>query len=234
MEIRIATAKVPKFGHGDSGDTIEVVERPRGGITAIMADGQSHGRAAKRTSQLVVAKAVSLVLDGARDGAVARAVHDHLYAIRDGKVSCTLTIVSADLRSRTLVVSRNANTPVLLCRGGEVTVLDGPVEPIGVHEAMKPVIVEVPLEPDLLVVTYTDGVQAAGRNLDRQLSLQALQERIAAANPAHVQDLADSILHLALEADGHRPADDSTVLVLGISGQHSQDLVRKLAVTLPL
>ena len=116
METMVATAKVPKFGLSESGDSLEVVERPRGGLTAVMADGQGHGRPAKKVSMLVVNKAVSLVADGARDGGVARAVHDFLFAIREGKVSADLTILSVDMRSKSFVVSRNSNALVLVRR----------------------------------------------------------------------------------------------------------------------
>ena len=52
--------------------------------------------------------------DGARDGAVARAVHDYLYAMKDRKVSCTLTVISADLETETVVISRNSNCPTIV------------------------------------------------------------------------------------------------------------------------
>lgn len=52
MEIRVAVAKVGKYAAGISGDSVEVVERPRGGgVSVIIVDGQGgSGRAAKRTS----------------------------------------------------------------------------------------------------------------------------------------------------------------------------------------
>jgi hypothetical protein len=82
MEIRIGIAKANKYAVAECGDSVEVAERPRGGISAILADGQGSGKAAKQTSSLVVNRAASLIAEGARDGAVARAVHDYLYAMR--------------------------------------------------------------------------------------------------------------------------------------------------------
>src|ERR671935_167010 len=86
------------------------------------------GRAAKNLSHLVTTKAVSMIKDGARDGVVARSVHDYLFAYRGGKVSATLVIVTVDLASRTLVLSRNSHCPIILSRPGEaaLTLLDAP------------------------------------------------------------------------------------------------------------
>ena len=82
MEIKVGIAKTSKYAMEVCGDTCDIVERPYGGISVIIADGQGNGVAAHHTSSWVVNKAVSLISDGARDGAVARAVHDYLYADR--------------------------------------------------------------------------------------------------------------------------------------------------------
>ena len=114
MEIKIGIAKTKKYAVSHSGDCCEIAERPHGGISAVLADGQGSGLSAHHTSSWVVNKAVSLIMDGARDGAVARAVHDYLYAMKDRKVSCTLTVLSADLETETIVISRNSNCPVIV------------------------------------------------------------------------------------------------------------------------
>ena len=118
MELDLGIAKINKYAVGESGDSIEIMERPRGGISIVMADGQGSGPNARRISRLVVGKAVALIGEGTRDGAVARAVHDYLYAVRGGKVSATLAILSVDLITRTLVVSRNGNNAVFIRQQG--------------------------------------------------------------------------------------------------------------------
>ena len=54
MEVQIAVAKVNKYATSESGDTLEVVERPNGGLSVVLADGQTSGRGAKAVSQMVV------------------------------------------------------------------------------------------------------------------------------------------------------------------------------------
>jgi len=229
----MAVAKVPKFGLSESGDSVEIVERPRGGITAIMADGQTHGRAAKRVSQIVVAKAVQLIADGVRDGAVARGVHDYLYAVRDGKVSTELVMISIDSRTKSLVVARNTHVPVLLrFPDGRVERLDGAVEPIGIREVMKPLITEVPMQPGLIVAAFTDGVFSAGRRYEDEMELDELVSLLTAADSADVQALADQILDRAMQCDRGRPGDDMSVVAVGVTPSRG-DHIRRMSVTMP-
>src|SRR5438270_1307300 len=147
LDVQIAVVKTNKYASRESGDTVEVVERPHGGFSVVLADGQGSGQAAKKLSHLVTTKAVSMIKDGVRDGAVARSVHDYLFAYRGGKVSATLVMLSVDLATRTLVISRNSHCPVLLHRPGEqgVTAMDTPVNPIGIYAMTKPVMTELAL-----------------------------------------------------------------------------------------
>ena len=73
MEIQIAAAKTNKYAVTESGDTLEVVEQPNGGVLVVLADGQTSGRGAKAVSMMVVRKVITLLAEGVRDGAAARA-----------------------------------------------------------------------------------------------------------------------------------------------------------------
>ena len=105
MEINIAVAKTNKYAVSESGDTLEIVERPNGGVSVVMADGQTSGHGAKVISTMVVRKVISLLADGVRDGAAARAASDYLFTERNGKVTATLNILSVDLQTSTIVIT---------------------------------------------------------------------------------------------------------------------------------
>src|SRR4030066_475473 len=120
MEVKLAVAKTNKYATSESGDSVEVVERPNGGISVVMADGQSSGKGAKQISSLVVRKVISLLSEGVRDGAAARAASDYLYTERKGKVSSTLNILSVDQQTSTLVITRNSPVPALLAHNDEI------------------------------------------------------------------------------------------------------------------
>ena len=120
MEVQIAVAKINKYAVAESGDTLEVIERPNGGLSVVLADGQTSGKGAKAVSILVVRKVISLLAEGVRDGAAARAASDSLFTERQGKVSCTLNIASIDLFTRTLVLTRNNPVPIHIYNGAFV------------------------------------------------------------------------------------------------------------------
>ena len=218
MEIKIGIARTSKYAMEYCGDSCDIAERPHGGISAIIADGQGNGLAAHHTSSWVVNKATELISDGARDGAVARAVHDYLYAMKDRKVSCTLTVLSADIDTETIVISRNSNCPVIVKTEEYETVYDDEVGPIGVNRHMKPLIYEVPFEAGMVVVSYTDGIQAAGKKRNSsQADFNKIMGIIRDNTADDVDFIAKSIMDYAIEMDKNQPADDMTVVVMGIT-----------------
>jgi serine phosphatase RsbU (regulator of sigma subunit) len=158
LEVQTAIVKVNKYAVSESGDTVEVVERPHGGLSVVVVDGQRSGKSAKAISNIVVRKAISLLADGVRDGAVARATHDYLRTERGGRVSAELSIVSVDLVTNTLVISRNARCPVLLRINDALRWLDEPAEAVGIYRHTKPSITELALTPLTTVIVFTDGI----------------------------------------------------------------------------
>jgi len=180
--VEVAVAKASKYAMRESGDSVEVVERPRGGLSVVMVDGQRSGRSAKAISNVAVRKAISLLAEGVRDGAVARAAHDYLRTERGGQVSAELTLISVDLETKTIVVTRNSQCPVLVAEmagdpdEGVYTwrALDAPAEVVGVHSRSRPVIAEWPLTPAQMIVAFTDGVLHAGERRGSPLDVHAV------------------------------------------------------------
>ncbi len=234
IEAQLAVAKINKYATEESGDTVELVERPRGGISAVMADGQRSGRSAKAISNIVVRKAISLLAEGVRDGAVARATHDYLHLERGGKVSAELTMISVDLVTNTLVISRNARCPVLLYRQGEMAWLDEPSLAVGVQRNTKPSITEMALQPAMSVIAFTDGVWAAGVRTGTTLDLPGLLAAIDPQQDRNAQSVADTILAETLRLDQNRPHDDATVIVLKLFAQPQPESIRRLFMRFPI
>lgn len=234
MEIEVAVAKVGKWATGESGDTLEMVERPHGGLSFVLVDGQRSGRAAKAISNLVARKAISLLAEGVRDGAAARAAHDYLYTYRGGKVSATLNILSVDLTSTTLVLSRNSQCPVIVVSPErELQVFDEPSEPVGVRRRTKPQIAELPLAAGTVIVVYTDGIETAGARSGKGLDVPAVVRDMVIEQGASAQQLADGLLQQAVDLDQGRPQDDVSVLILRVLAR-SSDGVRRMTVQLPI
>ena len=233
MEAQLGAAKVAKYATGESGDTLEIIERPHGGISAVLVDGQRSGRSAKIISNIVARKAISLLGEGVRDGAVARASHDYLRTHRRGQVSAELQIVSVDLETRTLVVSRNSHCPALLLRQGDLVMLDEASEAIGFRARTKPVITEIPLEPGLCVAIYTDGLLDA---LTKGVGMKGLRSAFVecAERGCSAQGMADALLEASLKADSRRPGDDTCAVVMSIRDGDVPDDVRRLSFSFPV
>jgi serine phosphatase RsbU (regulator of sigma subunit) len=232
MEIVLAVAKTNKYATAESGDSVEVIERPNGGISVVMADGQSSGKAAKQISSLVVRKVISLLSEGVRDGAAARAASDYLFTERKGKVSSTLNIVSIDLQTATMVITRNNPLPVYIASHEEICSFDDECKPIGLYRDTRPLISEIPLEAGLTVVLFTDGLVHAGSRTGESIDITTfLQSCIEDEHDP--QEIADDLLKDAITLDRGRPVDDISVVVIHVSVQNG-DSVRRMMVRLPI
>ncbi|MDQ2690868.1 MAG: serine/threonine-protein phosphatase [Chloroflexota bacterium] len=233
MEVQIAVAKVNKYAVSESGDTLEVIERPNGGVSVVLADGQSSGRGAKAISQMVVRRVIGLLAEGVRDGAAARAASDALFTERQGRVISTLNIASLDLSSGTIVLTRNNPAPVFICRGEHIDCIEEESIPLGTSRNVRPLITELPIEPGLAVVIYTDGLTHAGKRRGLPMDVGATISAILEDQEPSPQQLADSLLAEAVSLDENRPADDISVLVLKVVPLGG-DNVRRMSVRLPL
>lgn len=233
MEVQIAVAKVNKYATSESGDTLEVVERPNGGLSVVLADGQTSGRGAKAVSQMVVRKVIGLLAEGVRDGAAARAASDTLYTDKKGKVICTLNIASIDLHSGTIVLTRNNPSPMFICRDMGVDRIDVESIPLGTSRDVRPSITEIAIEMGLTIIIYTDGLVHAGERRGQPMNtMEVLQSMLEDQDPSP-QEIADTLLAHAVSLDDNRPADDISVVVLKVSSSNG-DNVRRMTVRLPI
>jgi serine phosphatase RsbU (regulator of sigma subunit) len=233
LELQIGVSKVSKYASRESGDTVEVIERPGGGLSLVLVDGQRSGRSAKIISNIVARKAISLLGEGVRDGAVARAAHDYLQTHRSGQVSADLQLISADLQTQTLVISRNTRCPALCVCQGVLQVLEAESEPIGVHLNTKPVIIELPLKDDTYIVAYTDGLVEAGEHTGVKIDLHQMV-LTAARDHLPAQELSDAILSAAILAESGRPGDDISIAVFCVLPRQVPGQVRRMSVSFPI
>jgi serine phosphatase RsbU (regulator of sigma subunit) len=119
----------------------------------------------------------------------------------------------------------------------EICAFDDESNPIGLYRDTRPLISEVPLEPGLIVVLFTDGLVHAGSRtgeyLDIKTFLQSLIDDDVDEEETNPQDIADSLLAHAVQLDQGRPVDDITVVAISVTSRMS-DSVRRMSVHLPL
>lgn len=234
LMINVGVAKTEKYASRESGDTVELVERPSGGFTVVAIDGQGSGKAAKTLSLLLSSKAVSLVKEGVRDGVVARATHDYLFAFRHGQVSATLDMLSLDFKTKTVVITRNAEAPMLIARNGNVSILTPHSGAIGRYRWTKPTVTELPMEAGLEILLFTDGIWHSGRRTgEPPLDLEAYgRDHFGRGVPA--QELADTLLKTVVERDNRKPNDDMAVVSLTLQESDADASVRRLGLEVHL
>jgi serine phosphatase RsbU (regulator of sigma subunit) len=233
MHLSFAAAKVNKWAVRESGDTLEMIERPHGGISFVLVDGQSSGYAAKSLATQVVRKVISDLAEGVRDGAAARAANDMLYARRSGKVSATLIILSVESGSQTLLVTRCGNSPVFIRQpAGDVLELDADAPALGFYRHTRPLVEQIDLVPGLLAVACTDGLVHAGGASSQALSIPDEIEALWQRSPS-AQAMADGLLAQALAADGGRAMDDTSILALHVQSG-SPEGPRRMTVEMPV
>jgi serine phosphatase RsbU (regulator of sigma subunit) len=239
LEIHVAAVKIASHNGGESGDTLETVERPGGGISFVLVDGQGSGRGAKTLSNLVATRAISLLKDGARDSAVSRAVHDYLYTYRMGQVSATLNILSVDFVSGSIVMSRNNPAPFIVIDRQGLHTYNEVSMPIGLQAMCKPLVTELPVKPYTYIVMFTDGLLKAGERYGEDLALGNYLAGWSVEHGYLPSELTDSLLHRAYDLDRGEPADDISILTLAVlpvaqTGLSAgAPLIRRMQVSMP-
>jgi len=234
MEAQVAVVKVGKYATSESGDTLEMTERPGGGLSFVLVDGQRSGKPAKLIANVVARKAISLLAEGVRDGAAARAASDYLHTYRSGKVMATLNILSIDLSSQTMVITRNNHAPAILIENEQIRVLDEDVDPVGVRRGIRPSITEIPLQIGLTAIIFTDGLIHAGARSGTAFDVLAFVQTLYEQGPPNPREWADRLLERAVELDQGRPADDISVLIAAALPREGASETRRLLARMPL
>jgi serine phosphatase RsbU (regulator of sigma subunit) len=233
MEVQIAISKIKKYATSSSGDTAEVIERPNGGMSVVLADGQSSGKGAKWVSSLVVRKVIQFLADGVRDGAAARAASDALFTERGGRVSATLNILSADLQTGTLVITRNNPAPIVISYEDQIKIMEEESSAVGLRRDTRPMISELPLDPGLTVVVFTDGLVHAGSYFGESMDIcTSVKVELDSENPSP-RKIADSLINHAMKLDRGMPRDDISIVVMRVDNS-SGDMIRRMTVQLPV
>lgn len=234
LELQLAVAKIPRHHSLESGDTIEVIERPGGGYSVVLVDGQGSGRGAKTLSNLVVTRVITQLKDGVRDGVVARAAHDYLYTYRMGQVAATLNILSVDFQSGTILLSRNNPAPFYVIDQEGVHIHDEPSQPIGLYAMTKPRITELGMRPYTYLVLFTDGLLKAGERYEEDPEIINFLAGWSVDTGSTAQNLADALLDRAVALDRGKPSDDMSIVVLAVLPAAQPDHVRRMQVCVPL
>lgn len=233
MEIKIAVAKIDKYRSGDSGDTVETIERPNGGISIILADGQINNKNDKAISTMISHKVLYEISQGIRDSAAIRHTSNNIFEEHNGSVQANLNLISVDEQTNTIIVSRNNPIPVFLVTNEVVDCLSSDSSPVGGEKDIRPTIVELPINPGTAVIALSDGVYEAGSGDPQIADISVGIEALFEDQDPTAQEVADYLLNRAIRLDEGRPKDDMSIIVLLVSHE-STDKIRRMNISMTL
>lgn len=216
LEIRVAVAKVGRTSAAASSDTLEMVERPGGGFSFVLVDGKGTGRGAKTLSNMLAARAIALLKDGARDGNVARAVHDYLYTYRMGQAAATLNILSVDFVTGIMRMMRNNPAPFFVLTPYGMQMYSEESTPIGLYASVTPCMTDLPTEAYTYVVMFTDGLLLAGKRYHEDMELSNYLAGWPVTEGHDPERLTEGLLARALTVEHGEPEDDMSIITLAV------------------
>ncbi|HOA21426.1 MAG TPA: SpoIIE family protein phosphatase [Anaerolineaceae bacterium] len=231
MEIQIAIAKVDRFSSPEQGDQVEIVERPNGGVSVILGEGKLNGNRSRFVARKAVHRVLSLLLEGIHDGAASRAVLSALKTEYHNEAELSLSILSCDLESETLVLTKNNDLPVIMIRKseGSYTSYEGRDE----VNPLQPNVYQFPIENNFIIIMFSDGVATAGWDCSQPLEWSSLMESVLDEQELTVHEIADQVLNQAIAQDLGQPHDDMAVVVVQV-GRKTGKPIRRMSLTLPL
>ncbi len=233
MEIQVAVAKVDKFSSDLGGDTAEIIERPNGGFSIVMADGKLNGIISKNISLKIVHRTINLISEGIHDGAACKSVAKSLFNEFSGRVSASLNILSCDMETNSIVITRCSPLPVTVIQGDKINSLKSDCGLLGENEDACFSVYQIPLENHITIIMATDGIASAGESNHNMIHIPTILSALYQDQEPSAKETADFLLKQAVNLDQNKPADDMCVVVLQ-TVPHLKSNIRKLSLQFPI
>lgn len=227
MEIQAAIAKIYQHSSNEEGNKVEIIERPNGGVSIVMAEGRLSGNRSKGVTMKAVHAVLNLIAEGVPDGASARVVLQRIRDEHRERADVNISIISCDLLSKTIVITKNNSVPVLIYEDGESRFLS--LEENADSHRYDPVVYQFEFQIGQTFLLISEGVEHAGVFNENKIDLRTALGSIYDDDEDEitVQNVADSLLKQAIGHDSGRPRDDMTVVVLRVSPATLKDIRRE-------
>jgi uncharacterized protein YoaH (UPF0181 family) len=212
MELQAAISKTARYSSTAQGDNVEIIERPTEASPSSWLRVSSVAVGPRIVAMKAVHSILSLIANGMHDGAASRMVLSNIFEDYKGKAQVSLHIISCDLESQSIVITKNNTTPVVTVfeDAAEYLRFDGRVQ---TAQALFPSVIQFEIEEGRDFILVSDGILQAGTQYEQPLDLRVLVESLFEDEEPTVQEVADAILNQAISQDVGRPQDDMTVTV---------------------
>lgn len=203
-------ARVIKPGQSVSGDNYMFTETDDGQAIGCISDGMGSGVTANRESETVVELMERFIEAGFSKETAVRMINSTMV-LTDGEPSCsTVDICSVNLYEGYCDFIKLGAAPSFVKRDYIVDSIEASAVPMGVLNSPDYSNCRIEVEDGDFIIMVSDGILEA---LVTKTRLEYLIRKQESVNPS---EIANNILAGALSACGYNPADDMTVLVMGV------------------
>ena len=206
-------ARIGKDCQEISGDTFLMTDLPGGKKGIAISDGMGSGEDAFKDSTMVVEMLEELLEAGFPAKTAIEVMNTALVIGREDVRFSTADVCLFDLYTGSCEFVKAGASTTFVKRQDGIEKINFATLPIGVIKDMEIESVNLELESGDFVIMVTDGVMDALPS-DRQESL--MTAFIEEANTVNPKELANYLLGRVLEESGEKPADDMTILAIGL------------------
>lgn len=207
------TARIGKGCSRISGDNFTMMELPGGRQAVVLSDGMGAGEEACRESTLVIELLEELLNAGFPEKTAIQMINTTLVMGREEIHYSTVDMTVFDLYTGRCEIIKAGASSTFIKKKDRVEHLSSTSLPIGVVNRIEIDSVSRKLEDGDFVIMVTDGILDALPVGEQDILLETIIQGSAITNP---KEMAHHILEQVLAWTGKEPADDMTVLAVGI------------------
>ena len=207
------TARIGRGCAKISGDNFSMMEMPGGRRGAVLSDGMGSGEEACRESTLVIELLEELIEAGFPEKTAIQMINTTLVMGREEIHYSTVDMTVFDLYTGECEIIKAGASSTFIRKKDHVEHLSSTSLPIGVMNRIEIDSVKRQLEDGDFVIMVTDGVLDALPVGEQDILLETIIQGTEISNP---KELAHHVLEQVLAWTGKEPADDMTVLAVGI------------------
>lgn len=207
------TARIGKGCSQISGDNFAMMELPGGRQAVALSDGMGSGEEACRESTLVIELLEELLDAGFPEKTAIQMINTTLVMGREEIHYSTVDMTVFDLYTGECEIIKAGASSTFIRKKDMVEHLSSTSLPIGVMNSIEIDSVRRQLSDGDFIVMVTDGVLDALPVGEQDLLLETIIQGSAISNP---KELAHYVLEQVLAWTGKEPADDMTVLAVGV------------------
>ena len=219
FDAAFGVACATKAGENASGDTHSVIKIDEGRFMVALSDGMGSGEYARKISENTISLLESFYRAKMPSALVLSTVNKLLSFSKEESFAC-VDVAIVDLNSGSADVVKIGSPVGFILSGNTVKVLENGTLPLGILDAVRPTASSYTLNENDVLLFISDGISDAfGSTTDLYETLR----HVPSHNP---QQLADTLLSLAMQAYGGKAKDDMSVLAVRLFKQDTSYVQR--------